>query len=97
MKKLKNKEDINSDNTYKIPFLEPEVTADSEAIELFVNTSKDKFAELYYKYDGYTYYITEKRFDEYDDNYYWCPAMYTASYFDTREKAIAEIMSIIEP
>ncbi len=78
--------------------LDPLVTADPEAIEIFINSDKDKFAELYYKNGGYTYMIEEKQCDDIEGKvyYYWCPCTYTASYFDTREKAIEDIMSIIE-
>ena len=76
--------------------LEPLVTADPEAIEIFINSDKDKFAELYYKNKGYTYMIAEKHYDDYEEKYYWCPGTYTASYFDTRERAIEDIISIIE-
>lgn len=42
--------------------------------------------------------IEEKQCDDIEGKvyYYWCPCTYTASYFDTREKAIEDIMSIIE-
>lgn len=77
--------------------LEPSVTADPEAIEIFINSDKEKFAELYYKNGGYTYTIEEKHCDDLEEKeYYWCPGIYTASYFDTREKAIEDIISIIE-
>lgn len=76
--------------------LEPLVTADPEAIEVFINSDKDKFAELYYKNKGYTYVILEKHYDDCEEKYYWCPGTYTTTYFDTREKAIEDIISIIE-
>lgn len=78
--------------------MEPLVTANPEDIEIFVNSDKDKFAELYYKNGGYTYTIEEKLCDDFEGKvyYYWCPGTYTASYFDTREKAIQSIISIIE-
>lgn len=92
------KEDIipNTDNI--IQGLEPSVTVNPEAIEVFINSDKDKFAELYYKNGGYTYMIEEKHCDDFEGKvyYYWCPGTYTASYFDTREKAIEDIISIIE-
>ncbi len=59
----------------------------------------NKYAELYYKNGVFTYQISEKFSEEFDGNirYYWCPTTQTASFFDTREKAIKEILSIIEP
>ncbi len=42
----------NGNNTIQgdvIQGLEPLVTVDPEAIEIFINSDKDKFAELYYK------------------------------------------------
>lgn len=93
------KEDTILNKNYIIQGLEPLVTADSEAIEIFVNSDKDKFAELYYKNGSYTYMIEEKHCDDFEGKayYYWCPGTYTASFFDTKEKAIDEILSIIEP
>ncbi len=87
-----------SNGNNAIPGLEPSVSADPEAIEIFISSDKDKFAELYYKNGGYTYTIEEKRFDEFEGqrHYYWCPGTYSASFFDTREKAIEDILSTIE-
>lgn len=94
---FKNKDNTIPDENRAIPGLEPSVTADPEAIEIFINSAKDKFAELYYKNGGWTYTIEEKHIDDYDGKYaYWCPGQYTASFFDTREKAIADILSILE-
>lgn len=78
--------------------LVPLISADPEAIEVFINSDKDKFAELYYKNGVYTYTIEEKHCDDFEGKayYYWNPGTYTASYFDTREKAIKDIISIIE-
>ena len=98
--KLRDKEDTNILNKNDIiQGLEPLVTADPEAIEIFVNSNKDKFAELYYKNGSYTYTIEEKHCDDFQGefHYYWCPGTYTASFFDTKEKAIDKILSIIEP
>lgn len=92
------KQNAVPNENHAIPGLEPSVSADPEAIEIFINSDGNKFAELYYKNGGYTYTIEEKRFDEFEGqrHYYWCPATYTASFFDTREKAIEDILSTIE-
>ncbi len=76
----------------------PEINVDFEPIEVFMNSCEDKCGELYYKNGCFTYLIMEKTFDDYDGNmhYYWGPAKTSASFFDTKEKAIDEIMSIIE-
>lgn len=92
------KEDTDLNKNYIIQGLEPVVAADPEAIEIFINSDKDKFAELYYRHGSYTYAIEEKHCDDFEGKElcYWCPGTYTASYFDTREKAIENILSIIE-
>ncbi len=92
------KEDTDLNKNYIIQGLEPVVTANPEAIEIFINSDKDKFAELYYRHGNYTYTIEEKHCDDFEGKelYYWCPGTYTASCFDTREKAIENILSIIE-
>ncbi len=76
----------------------PEITVETEPIEVFMNSREDKCGELYYKNGCFSYLITEKLFDDFEGRirYYWCPVQTTASFFDTREKAIAEIMTIIE-
>lgn len=86
----------NKDNV--IQGLEPVVTADPEAMEVFINSDKDRFAELYYEHGGYTYTMMEKHSDDSDGTAgsYWCPGTYTASYFDTREKAVRDILSRME-
>ena len=88
-KKKKKKEDTN----------EAEIVIDPNAIEIFINSDKNKYAELYYKNGVFTYQISEKFSEEFDGNncYYWCPTTQSVSFFDTREKAIKEILSIIEP
>lgn len=88
--KRKKKNEIVIDNS--------EINVDSDPIEVFMNSSKDKYGELYYKNGCYTYIIMEKLFDDYEGHmhYYWCPAQAPASFFDTKEKAIEGIMSIIE-
>lgn len=64
-----------------------------------MNSSKDKCGELYYKNGCFAYIILEKLFDDYEGHirFYWTHAKSSASFFDTKEKAIAKIMSIIEP
>ncbi len=88
--KRKKKDDFVTSN--------PEIDVDSDLIEVFMNSSEDKCGELYYKKGCFTYIIIEKLFDDYEGNmhYYWCPAQTSASFFDSKEKAIEEIMSIIE-
>ena len=70
-----------------------------EPIEVFMNESKNKCGELYFKNGCFTFTISEKLFDDYEGcvRYYWTPVNSSSSFFDTREKAVAEIMSIIEP
>lgn len=93
------KEDTVLNKNDIIQGLEPLVIADPEAIEIFINSNKDKFAELYYKNGSYSFKIEEKHCDDFEGKvcYYWCPGTYTASFFDTKEKAIDEILSLIEP
>ena len=88
-KKKEKKEDTN----------EPEISIDPNAIEIFINSDNNKYAELYCKNGIFTYQISEKFSEEFDGNihYYWCPTTQSVSFFDTREKAIKEILSIIEP
>lgn len=71
---------------------------DPKPIEVFTNSENTKSVELYYKNDTFTYTVFEKLSDNYEGSviYYWCPTSQTASFFDTKEKAIAEIKSIIE-
>ena len=71
---------------------------DLEPIETFMNSSEDKCGELYCKNGCFTYIIMEKLIEDYNGSeyHYWSPAQTTASFFDTREKAIDSIMSIIE-
>ncbi len=78
-------------------FFDTEIIIDSEPIEVFMNESENKCGELYCKNDCYTYKIIEKLSDDYEGriSYYWCPTQTTASFFDTKEKAIKEILSII--
>ena len=77
--------------------VDTEINIDSESIEVFMNESENKCGELYFKNGCYTFKIIEKLSEDYEGriHYYWCPAQATASFFDTKEKAIKEIMSII--
>lgn len=78
-------------------FIETEINIDSEPLEVFMNESENKCGELYYKNGYYTYKIIEKLSDNFEGAiyYYWCPTLTTASFFDTKDKAIKEILSII--
>ena len=89
--KRKKKDKFETDN------FEINIDIDIEPIEVFMNSSEDKCGELYYKNGYYTYKIIEKLTDDYEGkiHYYWCPTQTAASFFDTREKAIEEIMSNI--
>ncbi len=71
---------------------------DSTPTETFMNSRKDKCGELYYKNGCFTYVVMEKLFDDYEGHrhYYWSPAQTPASFFDTKEKAVEEILSEIE-
>lgn len=89
--KRKNKDISESNNS------EVSLDTDVEPIEVFTNSSENKRGELYYKNGYYTYKIIEKLSDNYEGEiyYYWCPILTTASFFDTKDKAIKEILSII--
>ena len=78
-------------------FVDTENSIDLEPIEVFMNESENKCGELYFKNGCYTFKIIEKLSEDYEGriHYYWCPAQATASFFDTKEKAIKEIMYII--
>lgn len=93
--KLRDKKETPAVNT--IPLLEPPLAPDPEAIEIFVNRGQDKVAELYYKNGVYTYRIKEKCKGDMEGTAFWGPGEDTESVFDTREKAIHEILSQIEP
>ena len=89
LKRRKKKDDFEINIPEAYTYLEP--------IETFMNNNEDKCGELYYKNGYFTYKILEKLIDDYDgkEYYYWTPAQTTASFFDTREKAIEEIISVI--
>lgn len=75
-----------------------EIDVVSEPIEVIMNRDEDKCGEVYYRNGYFTYIIMEKLFDDFEGNkhYYWCPAKTSVSFFNTKEKAIKEIMSVIE-
>ena len=89
--------DLFKKNKDVCEFINTETNVDEEPIEVFMNENENKCGELYYKNGYYTYEIIEKLSDDYEGriNYYWCPVKTTASFFDTKEKAIKEIMYII--
>ena len=82
----------------KIKTNNSKIDIENEPLEVFMNERENKCVELYYKNGCYTYEIFEKLSDDYEGRiqYYWCPKQTTASFYDTKEKAIKEIMLIIK-
>lgn len=81
------------------PTTDPEICPDPEALEVFINDKRDKYAELFCRNGIFTYMIHEKCVDDYygPQYYYWCPAATTISFFGSRDAAVQEIFSIINP
>lgn len=75
------------------------IDVDPNVIEVIVNDSEDKCAEIICKNGCFTYRVKEKLFDDYDGQIYWYWAVMpnTASFFDTKEKAVEEALSVIQP
>lgn len=80
-----------------LPTTDPEICPDPDALEVFINEKRDKYAELYCRNGIFTYMIHEKCVDDYygPQYYYWCPAATPASFFGSREVAVQEIRSIL--
>lgn len=95
---FKKKKVIKENLNPNIAKVEPKITVDPDALEVFINSNEDKYAELFFENGVYTYTIFEKSFDDFEGNifYYWLPSSNYGGYFDTREKAIKEIVSYIE-
>lgn len=81
------------------PTTDPEICPDPEALEVFINDNRDKYAELYCSNGTFTYLIHEKCVDDYygPQYYYWCPVSTNASFFGSREAAVQEILSFLGP
>lgn len=87
-----------AEESVRIPGTDPAIYMDPDAIEIFINSDQDQYAMLYHKHGAFTFSIYEKRSDEFNGvtSYYWCDNRKTASFFDTKENAIREILSLIE-
>ncbi len=72
---------------------------DPEAIEVIKSADGNRYIEILEKNNVFTFRVMQKEVDDYENSFfhYWCPVIDKGiSFFDTKEKAIAEAMSIIK-
>lgn len=93
----KNIQNRNLNNIQKLMFVPPneceEPKIGKKEVERIYNYDKSKIIIVHNIDNFYKYEILVKNYDDYNNEFYWCPLHDDhISYFDTKEKAIEEAM-----
>jgi len=75
----------------------PAKPIDESAIEV-IDVNDECFIEIFEDNGVYTYVMTVMEFDDYNNEYYWCPSFSTlpSGFYDTKEKAIEYAMEAVK-